>query len=196
MSTPAHDPVRALTLAFLETQGDRMIEELPERFRQPGDLLPAHRALFRVATEFVREAAWTVADVRRALAGVNLQRDLQTLIAAQMALWTALHRGLREIEGPHREADVIHATLALAGDAVDGITGVLLDFAHSGRWPSPVAPPEWGTLVELGRVHREFRMLNRITHDLLDARDPAKMFEILERASWTPSTSGAWSSPP
>ncbi|MSS71302.1 MAG: hypothetical protein EXS64_07415 [Candidatus Latescibacteria bacterium] len=180
MSTQTRDPVRDLTLAFLETQGDRMVEELPESLRPSGDLLSKHRALLRVVTEYVQEPTWAVAGVRKALAGADLQRDLQSVIAGQMALWRALHRGLRETEGPHREAEVIHTELALAGDAADGITGVLLDLAHSGHWPSPAAPPEWAPLVELGRIHREFRMLNRITHDLLDARDPAKMFEILE----------------
>ncbi|MBI2951995.1 hypothetical protein HYY27_07870 [bacterium] len=181
MSTTSGDHVRALTLTFLEAQGDRVVEELSEGLAQSGDtaLLPAHRALFYVAAEYVRAPSHdrAVAGVRRTLAGADLRRNVQSVISGQVALWAILHRRLRDVDGPHRAADIVHAALALVGDTVDGITGALIDFSHSGASDLSVA---WDTLVELGRVHREFRVLNRVIHDLLDARDPARMFEVLE----------------
>jgi signal transduction histidine kinase len=172
-----------MTLAFLEAQEGRVLEELSEGLAHSGDaaFLPAHRALFRVAVEYVRAPSHgrAVAGVRRTLAGADLRRNIQPILSGQVALWTVLHRRLREVDGPHRAADIVHAALALVGDTVDGITGALVDFSHSGQAASDLSAA-WDTLVELGRVHREFRMLNRVIHDLLDVRDPARMFEILE----------------
>ncbi|MBI2951669.1 sensor histidine kinase, partial [bacterium] len=117
--------------------------------------------------------------VHRALARGEVRDDLPSLISGQMALWSILHGMLRETKGPHMFPDVIHVALALAGDAVDGITGVLIDVVQSGE--TSIAFPGWRTLVELGRTHREFRALNRTVRDLLNAREPGQMFEALQQ---------------
>ncbi|OGG46696.1 MAG: hypothetical protein A3F84_25180 [Candidatus Handelsmanbacteria bacterium RIFCSPLOWO2_12_FULL_64_10] len=174
---------RELTAAFLNAQRERIIEEMSESLGPSGSmrLLPAHSALFDVARADVRvpDPRRAIAGVHRALAREEGRDDLPSLISGQMALWSVLHWRFRETEGPHNAPDVIHPALALAGDAVDGITGVLIDMVQSGE--TSVAFPGWRTLVELGRTHREFRALNRIVRDLLDAREPGQMFEALQQ---------------
>ncbi|MBI2951717.1 GAF domain-containing protein, partial [bacterium] len=171
--------VRELTAEFLDAQGGRIVEALSAGLEEAGtpDRLSAHRALFDLARAHVRKTSHrvTVAGVRRALTGVP-RHDIQPLISGQVALWTTLHRMLREVDGPHRAMGVIHTALALAGDTVDGFIGALIDRSQ-GEGPAP----GWGTLVEVGRTHRECHALNRLARDLLNARDPAHTFEVLER---------------
>lgn len=179
MDTPAQDRVRELTTAFLDEYGERIVEELTEKLDQAGSPSLLSRTLFDLAASHVREPSGPrlVTAIRRALAGVP--QDAQGIISGQMVLWSVLHRMLRDTEGPHRHLGIVHAVLALAGDTIDGILGSLIDVARSGGAPS--SPPGWGTLVELGRTRRELQMLHQITHDLLDTRDPGRMYEILEQ---------------
>ncbi len=174
------DQARALTTAFLDAHGERGIESLLQRLRQTGKTasLPVHRALFDLAGGCIREGdpRNPIADIRRILTGVDPPREMPPLLSGQIALWDILHRMLREVEGPHRNLDAIHVVLALVGDTLDGFLGALIDLASSGG----VSSPGWGTLVELGRMHREFQALTRLTHHLLDARDPDQMFGALE----------------
>ena len=174
--------IRELTAAFLDAQGGRIAAELSERLGQAGSLslLPIHRTLLDLVTGHIRDASPSglIAEVRRMASG--FRGDVQAVISGQTVLWVVLHRLLREVDGPHRDPGVIYTVLALAGDTLDGVAGALIDFSRSGDM-SASAPPGWGTLVELGRTHREFEALNRIVRDLLDARDPARMFEVLEQ---------------
>ncbi len=174
--------VGELTAAFLDAQNERILEELSERLKQAGDtdLLPTHRALFDLVKAHVRRPSHRrpFTGSRRALSGFS-RAGIRPLLSGQIALWEILHRMLREVEGLHKAMGVIHTALALAGDAVDGILGLLIDSGQPGGLS--VAAPRWGTLVELGRTHREFQTLNRTVHDLLNTRDPAPMFEILEQ---------------
>ncbi|MSS73131.1 MAG: sensor histidine kinase [Candidatus Latescibacteria bacterium] len=172
---------RKLTTAVLNAQRKRIVEGLSESLSGSTHLLPVHSALLDTARAEIR-----VPDPRRAIAGVHRalatgedRNDLPALISGQMVLWSVLHGTLREVEGSHKSPDAIHTVLSLAGDAVDGITGVLIDVAQSGE--TSVAFPGWRTLVELGRVYREFHALNRTVRDLLDARDPGQMFEVLQQ---------------
>jgi PAS domain S-box-containing protein len=171
--------VRELTAGFLDAREGRIVEALSAGLGQAGatDCLPVHRALFDLARAHVRRPSHraTVAGVRKALDGVP-RGDIQPLLSGQIALWTVLHRMLRETDGPHRHMGVIHTALALAGDTVDGVIGALIDRSQ-GEGPAP----GWGTLVEAGRTHRECHALSRLARDLLDVRDPALMFEVLER---------------
>jgi signal transduction histidine kinase len=175
------DGVCELTAAFLDAQEERLFEDLSERLKEAPALLPTHRKLFHLAKARLREPSNTrvLSEVYRTLAGVSSQHDLHALMNGQIALWDILHRALRQVDGPHRAMEVIHAVLALAGDTVDGLIGVLIDVAQSGD-TSSFAPPGWGTLVELGRTHREFQMLNQLIRDLLNAREPPRMFETLK----------------
>ena len=179
------DRVRELTASFLRAHGARIEEGLSKGLDQAGSsaLLPTHRALFLLARTHIQEPSHhrLIADIRGALPEADSQAVVQGLISGQLILWTLLHGALREVPGPHRDIDVIHHALSLVGDTVDGVIGALADLARPGAAPSGAALPEWGTLVEFGRVHREFHALNRITRDLLDTRDPAQMFQILEQ---------------
>ncbi len=115
--------VRELTAGFLDAQGERIVEALSAGLEGAGtaDRLPAHRALFDLARAHVRRPSHRVmvAGVRRALAGVP-RHDIQPLISGQVALWTALHRMLREVDGPHGDMGVIHTALALSGTLATG----------------------------------------------------------------------------
>ncbi len=173
----AADQVRELTTAFLDMHGERIVENLSERLREAGDaldLLPIHCALFDLARARIRDRRSVVEGIPQALAGVDPSQG--PLLSGQIALWNTLHRMVWEVEGPHRNFEGIHAVLALVGDTLDGLIGALIDLARSGQ----VASPGWETLVELGRTHREFQALNRLTHDLVSARDPGRMFDLLE----------------
>ncbi|GEM_PF-2915738 len=180
------DGVRELTAAFLDAQGERIFEDLSERLKETPALLPTHRKLFQLARARLREPsnARLLGEVHGALTGTSSRPDIHSLINGQIALWAVLHGALRQVDGPHRAMQVIHAVLALAGDTVDGFVGALIDAAHSGGASSAgvASAPSvaWGTLVELGRTRREFQALNRLIRDLLNARDPLRMFEILE----------------
>jgi PAS domain S-box-containing protein len=173
--------IRGLTAAFLEAQGGRIAAELSERLGQAGSasLLPVHRALLDLVTGHIRDASPSrlVAEVRRRAS--EFRGDIQAVISGQTVLWVVLHRLLREVEGPHRTKDSIYSVLSLAGDALDGVAGALIDISLSGG--ATVSPEGWRTLVELGRTHREDQMLNRAIGDLLDARELGQMFDILER---------------
>ena len=174
------DRIRELTNAFLDTHEERIVEALSEDLRQSGSasLLPVHRTLLDLAKEHVREPSSSrlITGVRKTLNGA----DAGQIISGQMALWAISHRMLREAEGPHRHPQIIHVALALAGDAVDGLLGVLIDLDRSGDRPPAAAPMGWETLVDLGRTYREFQTLNRITRDMLRVRDPEQMFQVFE----------------
>lgn len=173
------DRVRDLTTAFFDAHSERIAQGMAESLKQSGSahFLPVHRVLFDLAKEYIREPSpgRTVAGVHKALVGL----DARQVVSGQMVLWAISHRMLREVEGPHRDPQVIHVALALAGDAVDGLLGALIDLDRSGD-TSLAASPGWETLVDLGRTHREFRTLNRITRDMLNVRDPEQMFQVFE----------------
>ncbi|OGG53254.1 MAG: hypothetical protein A3F84_05090 [Candidatus Handelsmanbacteria bacterium RIFCSPLOWO2_12_FULL_64_10] len=179
------DRVRELTASFLRTHGARIEEELSKGLDQAGSMafLPTHRALFHLARTHIQEPSHhrLIADICGTLPGGDSRSVVQGVISGQLVLWAVLHSALREVPGPHRDIDIIHHALALVGDTVDGIIGALADLARPGAAPSGAPFPEWGTLVEFGKIHREFQALSRITRDLLDTRDPAQMFQILEQ---------------
>ncbi|OGG55417.1 MAG: hypothetical protein A3F84_05955 [Candidatus Handelsmanbacteria bacterium RIFCSPLOWO2_12_FULL_64_10] len=174
---------RELTVAFLDAQGGRIVGELAESLEQAGSasLLPVHRDLFRLAAGYIREPSVSQIPegVFGALAGAFSQRQVHLVISGQIALRSILHRMLREIDGPHKAAEMYLSALVLTGDAIDGIIGALIDLAWSGDRVSIVSPGR-ETLVELGKAHREFQTLSRITRGLLNTRDPLHMFEVLE----------------
>ena len=171
--------VRELTAAFLDAQRERIVEELSQNPERPETArpLPVHWTLFELAIGHIRTPSphRTVDGVRAALKGAAIGQAL----SGQMVLWAACHRILRDVPGLHRDPRIIHVALALAGDALDGILGALIDLDRSKDAPLDAAPG-WGTLVELGRSHREFRTLSRITRDMLSVRDPTQMFPIFE----------------
>ncbi|MSS73835.1 MAG: hypothetical protein EXS64_20465 [Candidatus Latescibacteria bacterium] len=176
--------VREMTAAFLQEHGTCIEEELSRGLDQDGStaFLPTHVALLHLARTYIRESSrhGLIAELRGMLPGADSRTVIQGVIPGQLILWTILHRMLRDVAGPHRDIDIIHHALSLAGDTVDGIIGALVDLARPGAASSATLSPEWETLVEFGRMHREFQALNRITRDLLDTRDPAQMFQILE----------------
>ncbi len=179
MTMETDDRVRELTAAFLDAQRERIVEELSQSPERPeaACLLPIHRTLFELAIGHIRAPFphRTVDGIRAALKGAAVGQ----VLSGQMALWAACHKMLRDVPGSHRDPRIIHVALALAGDALDGILGALIDLDRS-KDISPEASPGWGTLVELGRSHREFRTLSRITRDMLGVRDPEQMFPIFE----------------
>ncbi len=169
------DRVRALTAGFMDAHRARIVEALSGALEasDAADGAPVHLALLDLMQDHLRKGSEgrLGAVVRKRLAG----RDAQRLVAGQIALWTILHRMLREGDAQGKQS-TLHAVLALAGDAVDGLIGALIDLSQSGR----AASSGWQTLVEMGRTHRELHAHSRITRELLDAHDPAQMFSILQ----------------
>ena len=179
---------RKIADACLRAHRDGIVEGLTGQLRRAGGetAFPAHEALFDLVCAGVRDASspLTVADVHRIVAG----SDLQAVIAAQMDLWALLHRMLRQAEWPPRELHEFPVLMTLVGDASDGVIGALIAIARTGGPSTPLDPSLVNiplgrrTLVELGKARREFHSFTQIMGNMLNIRDPARMFELIERS--------------